>query len=226
MIEHYEKKYEAEVITLWQEAFGDTSEVAREYILHILKSGEMLLYKENEAVLAMLSLLPVSCKEKKGSYVYAVATTSDRRGEGICKRLMRFAEEMALSRGEDFLILVPAEKSLFEFYKRLGYCETVFAPRQRSFKETSQMINDEDYYKMRRDCLDGLDLIEWSVRDLSFILSRGRAVLTEDGAAFIENERAIEVLSRKGYEKGKPFALIKYLGDFKFKKPYFGLAMN
>lgn len=226
MIERYDKKYEAEVIALWQQAFGDPEEIVKEYILHILKSGEMLLYMGNEAVLAMLSLLPVSCKEKKGSYVYAVATTSERRGEGICKRLMRFAEGAALSRGEDFLILVPAEKSLFEFYKKLGYCETVFAPRQRSFKETNKMINDEDYYKMRQNCLGGLDLIEWSAKDLSFILSRGRAVLTEDGAAFIENERAIEVLSRNEYEKGKPFALIKYLGDFKFKRPYFGLAMN
>lgn len=228
MISFATKEHKNGIISLWQEAFGDSEEVILDYMNALYTPDNMIVYTEGEKVVGMASMIAISCKEKKGRYIYAVATAKSHRGRGICRKLMGFAEETAKKRGESFLILVPAEESLFEFYGKMGYNHTVFVPDYAEFNEDGEIITSDEYYSIRESVFEKADLIGWDKETLDYILSHGEAVKTADGAVYIENGRIVEVLSETivNAKWGKPFAQIKYIEDFKFKRPYFGLAMN
>lgn len=212
------------IIRLWAEAFGDSEETICRFLDNICKNN-IVVYTQNDDVIGMASVLPVSCKEEKGRYVYAVATAKSHMGQGICRKIMAFIEEFAKNMGESFLILVPADESLFDFYKKMGYNQTVFASKPYE-AETGEIISAEEYYNIRENALRNFDFIKWSKADLEFILSHGKAVKTKNGAVYIENERVIEAIVPHLEVGNDPFALIKYTKDLKFEKPYFGLAMS
>ena len=228
MISFAEGRHKIGIITLWQEAFGDSEEVILDYINSLHTPDNMIVYEDNGKVVGMASMLAISCKDKKGRYIYAVATAKSHRGRGICRKLMDFAEETAKKRGEGFLILVPAEKTLFDFYGKMGYNQIVYAPHTAEFVEEGKILTAKEYYNIRQNVLKEADLIGWDEETLNYILSHGKAVKTADGAVYREDGRVVEVLSKRlvNEEWEKPFAQIKYLEDFKFKRPYFGLAMN
>lgn len=228
MISFASDKHKSGIIALWQEAFGDSEEVILDYMGGLYTPGNTVVYTDNEKVVAMAFMLSISCEEKKGRYIYAVATAKSHRGKGLCKEVMTFVEKTARVRGESFLILVPASSSLFDFYKKMGYNHTVFAPDYTEFTKTDKILTASEYYDIRRDTFSEADLIGWDKKTLDYILSHGKAVKTTDGAVYCENGKVVEVLS-KGLAEQKwesPFAQIKYLEDFKFNRPYFGLAMN
>ncbi len=228
MISFAKEEHKNGIISLWQEAFGDSEEVVLDYMNALYTPDNMIVYTEGEKVVAMASMLAISCKAKKGRYVYAVATAKSHRGKGLCKEVMSFVEKAARERGESFLILVPAEKSLFEFYEKMGYNHTVFVPDYAEFNENGEILTTDEYYSIRESVFGGADLIGWDRETLDYILSHGEVLRTTDGAVYFENGRIVEVLSKNlvNQKWETPFALIKYLGNFRFKKPYFGLAMN
>ena len=101
---------------LWKNAFGD--EDINEFLKNYKKN--ILVYIENGNVCGMLSMLPILMGEEKGRYIYAVATDENYRGRGISSELLEWARKYSQDMGEKFLVLVPAEKSLFNFYEKRG----------------------------------------------------------------------------------------------------------
>lgn len=59
--------------------------------------------------------------EYNGAYLYALATDKRFRGQGIMGRLIQHAKELAKMQELDFLYLIPAEESLYEYYKRFDF---------------------------------------------------------------------------------------------------------
>lgn len=228
MISFASSLYKDGIIKLWIEAFGDTKETVCDYLDGMYRDDNMVIYTENGEVLSMASILPVSSKTRRGRYVYAVATAKKSRGKGLCREIMKFIDEFAKSRGESFLILVPAKVTLFDFYREMGYSHTVFKPCTVEFKETGKVLTVKEYYRIRAEILSDCNLIEWDEKSLEYILSHGEIRKTEDGAVYLEDGSAAEILSPHIFDAKwtKPYALIKYLEDFKFEKPYFGLAMD
>lgn len=110
---------------LWKQAFADDdAEIARffrEAFPHTLGFGA----KEGETLAAMCFALPVQavCGEQShpAAYLYAVATDRARRGEGICRGLLAFAEKELRKRGTEVLLLVPADEGLAAMYRKLGF---------------------------------------------------------------------------------------------------------
>lgn len=119
MIRAYEKQDYDAVVALWQEAFGDTKEDIANCMQHF--SPYLTLYVENNALLGMFMRLPVESDGKKGDYIYAVATAKHARGRGIATKLLETAKASVSNGERDFLVLVPAKPSLFEFYEKRGY---------------------------------------------------------------------------------------------------------
>lgn len=229
MIEFASQSRMDEIKALWKEAFGDTDEAVNYYFENMHSDENMVIYIENGEVAAMASMLPVSCKTYEGRYIYAVATAKKFRGRGFCKAVMSCIHSFMADNGEDFAILVPAEKSLFDFYGKMGYSEQILKPQMPKVSESGNVCPPGEYYKIRQEIFAGFDLIEWSEKDLEHILSVGSAREIEGGAAYFEGGRAVEVLSREIFknEWTEPFALIKYVNkDVKFERPYFGLPMN
>lgn len=217
-----------EIIALWKEAFGDGEEFVKDFFDKMNGEKNMILRIEEGKTAAMAAMLPVKCGNYNGRYIYAVATAKKYRGRGYCREVMEYIHNFMAESGEAFAILVPAEKSLFDFYKKLGYSRTVFAPDKVGTGKIINKCTVSEYYNIRRELFSKYDLIEWGEEELSYILSFGETWKTESGAAYFENGRAVEILNQSIFSKPwtKPFALIKYIGEAEIKRPYFGLAMN
>ena len=116
MIRFATEKESEQIVRLWQEAFGDS----REWVLLYLSENieNVLIYEENGQVFGMLSLLKVSYKGRDGFYVYGVATGKAHRSMGVSTKLLEQAKNLA---GDGFLVLVPRNQGLFEFYKGRGF---------------------------------------------------------------------------------------------------------
>lgn len=161
MIGFAEIKHKRGIIELWHEAFGDSYEEINIIVDEILKY--MVIFEENDEVKGMLALLPVSCAESKGRYIYAVATLKKWRGNGISTKLLEFAKQVK----SDFLILVPQTSELYDFYEKRGFfnisctqkCETV---SQRYDDIVYQQISTEQYLEKRKLLCNDCMLIEWS----------------------------------------------------------------
>lgn len=127
MIRAYEKKDYNAVVALWHEAFGDTVEDIAN-CLHYF-APYLTLYTEGNALLGMFMRLPVYADNKKGDYIYAVATAKCARGRGIATKLLEIAKARVINGERDFLVLVPAKPSLFDFYKKRGFTEGTYVSK-------------------------------------------------------------------------------------------------
>ena len=134
MIRFATEKECEQIVSLWQEAFGDS----REWVLLYLEENieNVLIYEESGQVFGMLSLLRVSYKERAGFYVYGVATGKAHRSMGVSTKLLEHAKKLA---GDGFLVLVPRNQGLFEFYKGRGFFAAI-AKRMQRVKPQGQKV--------------------------------------------------------------------------------------
>jgi len=118
-----------ELISLWQEAFGDAEEEAAFYFRLRHRHGNMLVMEKEGRIAGMLSMLPVTLTAKSfcipGRYVFAVATKKENRGQGISTALLDAAHEAMRREGTAVSLLVPADDGLYAFYRKRGY-QTAF----------------------------------------------------------------------------------------------------
>ena len=86
------------------------------------RAGEVWLLEDDAAPLGLLVLQDGA--ESLG--VFSVAIHPERRGEGLGRRLMAFAEEQALARGRGRLTLYTNAKMVenIDLYRRLGFVES------------------------------------------------------------------------------------------------------
>lgn len=110
---------------LWQEAFGDSIEYIDLFFDNRMEWENTLLFKKNQMVVGQLFILPcqlsASGKSYSCGYIYGVATLKAYRGQGISTQLLEHAHKLLLERGYDVSVLVPAERSLFDFYSKRDY---------------------------------------------------------------------------------------------------------
>ncbi len=216
-----------QIVKLWNEAFGDTESEILKYIKNILKY--IVIYEENGLALGMLTLLPISCSDKKGRYVYAVATKKEARGRGISTSLIEFSKQYIKDNAESFLVLVPQSDSLFEFYKKRGFSAFSCVNKDKyhyiggetisSF--SLEIINADKYFQKRREFFAGKTFFEWNKEMLEFAkdMYKGDFVLIKDkckevGIAFCirtDKELYIKELLSNAKENTLKFLAEKYL---------------
>lgn len=129
------------IAALWQQAFHETP---------LLPDGPCFVAEQDGRVVAMVHVLMQKVQAQKtytAAYLYAVATDEAFRGRGICRELMAYAERTL---DADCCILVPAHKSLFSFYEKLGY-RTAFTRNKTSFPGGNEISMEE--YLLRREVL-------------------------------------------------------------------------
>ena len=203
-----------DVIRIWSSAFGDT----REYILKFLKKfSEFVYILDNDAI---MTLLPVTLNEKNGHYIYAVAVDENKRNKGLGRKLIEFAKEIK----EDFLVLVPADEGLFEYYKKLGFTENSKLGKYET-KSFEERICAKEYFELRDKFFDGKDYIKWSVEQLFNIadLYKAEFYKSKDEIAMISKNRVLEYLGKDEPILEKPFSMI-FPNDY--KNSYFNIAID
>ncbi len=112
------------LVRLWEEAFGE-DELVRHFYDKAFEEMSVLTVKEQEKIVSMLHYIPCKCKQDgvvyNGAYLYALATDKRYRGCGYMGRLIEQAKEFAKTSGLDFVFLVPASSSLYDYYKKFGF---------------------------------------------------------------------------------------------------------
>lgn len=116
-------------VSLWEEAFGDSEEYIN-FFLDTHKGCTFVTLIENGELVSTLYLIDGSLDGVDGFYLFAAATFKKHRSKGYMARLLKLAEEKAKEKSKGFIALVPAEKSLFDYYARFGYKTSFYAKKQ------------------------------------------------------------------------------------------------
>lgn len=109
-----------QIISLWQECFGDKREYI-EFFLDNCPSVCLGIVTDSELI-SMLFLLDGHIADFKLKYIYAAATRAEHRGKGHMANLIEFAKAFCAEE-YDGIFLVPAEESLYGYYKKFGFIE-------------------------------------------------------------------------------------------------------
>ncbi|MBQ8393707.1 MAG: GNAT family N-acetyltransferase [Clostridia bacterium] len=110
-----------ELKTLWKEAFNDTDEYIDNFFETAYSDKRCMIASENDEVCGVIYWFDCNFFSYRIAYFYAIATKKSYRGMGVCTRLMDNAHSFLSSNGYDAVILVPGERSLFDFYRNMGY---------------------------------------------------------------------------------------------------------
>lgn len=106
---------------LWQSVFLEDEEITEYFFDNIFGDTITPVIRVDSEIASALFLLDCTIGEYKGKCVYCAMTNYAHRGKGYMKTLLDYSYNFCCDNGFDFLFLVPAEKSLFEYYKKCGF---------------------------------------------------------------------------------------------------------
>lgn len=124
-----------ELSSLWQMTFLEDSQVIEHFFENIFKDVITPVIKIDGEIVSSLFLLPCKIGKYEGKCVYCAMTKYSHRGKGYMKELLDFSYDYCQENGFDFLFLVPAEISLFDYYAKCGFEEFGIA-RTHTFDRT------------------------------------------------------------------------------------------
>lgn len=134
MVKFENENIRPQVVELWREAFADSEEYIN-FFIDTHSSCVCLTEKENEELCSMLFLIDGQLCGKSAYYLFAAATFKKYRGMGCMARLLKKAEYYSRQNGKAYIVLVPAEDRLFDYYSRFGYKTCFYAKRQSTSED-------------------------------------------------------------------------------------------
>ncbi len=201
------------IVSLWNEAFGDSEAEILFFLKNKFKPENTIVFENNGCIASMLFLLEgkmcIKGVDYPSYYLYAACTSKEYRGRGLMASLLDFAKRTAKERNIYFICLMPAEKSLFDFYGKHGYFSAfnkkVLELNTDEIKNVSPFFidekNDKDYnLKIIRDsALKGIDLFKWDDQSIRFAFNHtkiygGHTLLIDKGyALYTVNNKKITI---------------------------------
>lgn len=108
-----------DIIRLWNEAFGDSSEEIFFFIDNI-EHGQCIGYYEGSALLSMLYVVDSTVNGKAYKYIYAACTAKSARRRGCMKILLDYCIS-----NYDRVLLIPADENLVLYYSKRGFTHKI-----------------------------------------------------------------------------------------------------
>ncbi len=238
--------------TLWKQAFGDGDEFLDMFEKTAFSPARCRVAKMDGVPVAALYWFDCSCRGEKIAYLYAVATSREYRGMGLCSALMDDTHKHLERLGYKGAVLVPSNEPLFDFYKKRGYevCSHIkeFSCRAADTSINIRSIDATEYARLRRELLPVGAVVQEN-ENLSFLQAQ-TYLFVGDGVLFAarrngdtlfcaellgNTESAPAILTSLDCDngqfrtvgKGRPFAMYRPFGDEKSLPPtYFGLAFD
>ena len=174
-----QRKDRRALVSLWTRVFGDPSEVVEAFLDLLPEMGTGVLIEENDALLGPaylidgFTLVSPGAEPRRCGYLYAVAVEEHARGQGLGAEISRAAAAAGRARGAEIICTLPAERSLYAWYKsvlslcyvnrRISYLSSLssLAPRWTS-------LSAEEYGKRREELLAGRSHVRLSPPALRF----------------------------------------------------------
>ena len=162
-----------QLVSLWQEAFGDTEEFIDGFFCTGFSPARCRCVILDGRIVAALYWMDLTCDDRRFAYLYAVAVAKSHRGKGLCTTLMADTRDHLAFRGYDGILLVPQEEGLRKMYEKMGYRDATsvdeFLAQAGDAPAVLQRIDREEYARLRRK-----------------LLPPGSAVEEEESIAFLE----------------------------------------
>lgn len=146
-----------EVRSIWQERFGDIRQWMEEVFTRIYNNDDARVITDGEGtIVSELLLRPYKMRYGDQihniSYIYGAATRRAHQGKGYMSTLINQSLATAYQRGDSFVLLRPATRSLYNYYDRFGFATAVYIDEQRytaahQFKtDFEKFISEETIY--------------------------------------------------------------------------------
>lgn len=124
-----------DIALVWGEAFGDSFDDIK-YFEENVQNAKCLAYYDNESICSLLYLVDCTLCGEHQKYVYAVCTLKKYKAKGFATELIEYAKKEYGS-----LCLIPANKSLIDFYKKRGFTNK-YEVNDIEFFESDELKND------------------------------------------------------------------------------------
>ena len=152
---------------LYNTAFGDDGAFAD--MLFSSFSKDLRYITENGKLVCMAFCIDVFVKDKKGKYLYAVATDNEYRNKGYMSRLFEKIEE-EFKAEYDFLCLHPANEGLIELYKKKGFSLNLLGGKLNKSEKPCVLIDNEIKLNKALRCVLPSESINYSNEYLKLLL--------------------------------------------------------
>ena len=201
-----------QLANLWKACFTDDSpEYVRKFISSLPRNTVTLIGKVDGVAVTMLFLLPAMAEFCDNHfpvrYLYAGCTHPLYRGKGYYRRLMDAAEKTVREIGEYAIYLHPADESLDDAYRRMGYRDGIVSDRHLVVDTLqTKSTNESEYMHKRCKLLSSLarEKVIWDVniRTIELFVCDavdGGAVISvcDDDVSLLLGDKCIEKISLK-----------------------------
>ncbi len=125
IIETAKKEDIPELKNLWREIFKDPDDYIENFFLHRMKLDHTFVGRENGEIVSTAYMLKSDLLSNSGKiisafYMCGISTREEYRGKGYSGKVIEVCFEHAREENADLCYLVPANRSLFDFYKKSG----------------------------------------------------------------------------------------------------------
>ena len=204
---------------LWELVFGDARTVPDAFFENAFFPDGCFYESADGKAVSALYLLPVTLGSKKGFYLYAAATLPAYRGQGIMSKLIKEALQYAKSTA-DFVYLCPAEDSLYEYYRRFGFVQILYA-RFENTTDAKLLTTAQAFYDKTKSMPD-VPLFAFGV--YRYAVAIGCEMYANGTVRF--DDRFVLPRSHPTDSK-QPYGMLCPLSDFEFSENLFAfLTMN
>ncbi len=236
---------------LWDIAFGEEKEFNDYFFKNVFKAEYTLIMEEKGEIISMAQMLPYNIKGiGQVSYIYGAVTSPYYRGQGCMAKLLEYSFELDKKMGRAASVLIPAEKSLFDYYKKIGY-EPKFYIDRKIYNCTGRDCNiikaaEKDIPKLMEIYtgdvertaeywLSQLDMLN-TLGGCIYIYNNSYGVVSDNIDEFFGNDTVLidaicKRLNKKSISvtyKGNniPFGMIRKHSDFSCKNMYMNMMYN
>lgn len=175
---------------LWSQCFG-ADEFAEWFFARLYGEEFLRVCEENETIVSMAFCFPktlmIGEKEYRAWYLYGIGTKPDCREKGYAKRLISACVSEAKEEGMDLCFLIPAEQSLFSYYRTCGFDlvwtraeeagETVLVSGEITLDVTEDVAQINEIYERACGGYIKRDRKEWELLAEEFRMADGNLYL-------------------------------------------------
>lgn len=173
-----DEKYIPSLRKLWHDVFGDEYEYIDLFFKKAYFQSECFAEVSDNKVISALYLLSakIRCDGQvfNGRYLYAASTLPQFRGKGIMSELLEQANKFAQEKKLDFIALVPASDSLYNYYSKFGYYKAMYKYKISSLSEicncnlSHEIESANEFHKMRSSSTDNMLFYDEVISEYAF----------------------------------------------------------
>lgn len=163
---------------IWCNVFGDTEDFVDSFFALLPDMGSAVVAEQNGEIVGAayvlngMELIGNGIVKPICGYIYAVAVEPESRGGGIGSALVKEAEQLARRRESTVICTLPAEESLYRWYRDLLGFECVLHREKHEVKcsaaEPVMELSSTEYMMWREMLLNGKNHMHPSSPTLEF----------------------------------------------------------